>query len=134
MKADKKLAIEVKSRSSQAEPHIQELQELFSSHPEWELRIIYAPTQNAERTIAVPPRKLVLENLDRLLEIFDEAGPVSCSIDWLVGVRSRGARVDTRNSRTTADPRTMFWRNLRQKATSRLGKPTRFLTSWTVAK
>jgi hypothetical protein len=76
MKADKKLAIEVKSRSSQAEPHIQRLQELFTSHPDWELRIIYAPTQNAERTIAVPPRKLVLENLDRLLEIFDEAGPV----------------------------------------------------------
>jgi hypothetical protein len=76
MKADKKLAIEGKSRFSQAEPHIQRLQELFSSHPDWELRIIYASTQNAERTIAVPPRKLVLENLDRLLKIFDEAGPV----------------------------------------------------------
>jgi hypothetical protein len=76
MKADKKVAIEVKSSSGHAEPQIQKLQEMFSLHPDWELRIIYAPTQNAEQALAVTPRKLVIESLDRLPKIFDEAGPI----------------------------------------------------------
>src|ERR1700730_3783147 len=71
MKANKKIAIEVKSRSGHAEPQIQKLHEMFSEHLDWELRVIYAPTQSAEQAISVIPHELVAENLDRLLKIFD---------------------------------------------------------------
>lgn len=76
MKEDKKVAIEVKSGSGRAEPPIQKLQEMFSSHPDWELRVVYAPAANADQPIAPPPRHLLVENLDRLLKILEDAGPV----------------------------------------------------------
>ena len=125
MKADKKVAIEVKSSSGHAEPQIQKLQEMFSSHPDWELRIIYAPTQNAEQALAVTPRKLVIESLDRLPKIFDEAGPIPALLTgWSVfEAAARGLIPEGLGRRR---PPSAFSRNLRQRVTSRLGKPTPF--------
>jgi hypothetical protein len=76
MKADRKVAIEVKSRSGHAEPQVQRLRAMFSAHPDWELRNVYAPTQGTDHAITVIPHQLVVENLDRLLKVFDEAGSI----------------------------------------------------------
>ena len=85
MKPDKKVAIEVKSYPSPAEPQIRKLREMFAAHPDWELRVVYAPTQGTEQAIAIIPHQLVVENLDRLLKVFDEAGPVpALLLGWSV--------------------------------------------------
>jgi len=76
MKGDKKVAIEVKSAPGHAEPHIQKLRDLFSAHPDWELRIVYAAAENSDQTIVVISRDLTVESLDRIPKVLDEAGPV----------------------------------------------------------
>ena len=77
MKADKQIAIEVKSRSGDAdEGRLERLRAMFASHPDWELRVVYAPTKSIQQTIAVMPRRLVAETVDRLLKIFDDSGPI----------------------------------------------------------
>lgn len=76
LRDDKKVALKVKSRFAQAHLSTQIIRDMFSAHPDWELRIIYAPTQKADQPITLIPPERVLENLDRLLEIFDNAGSV----------------------------------------------------------
>ena len=76
MKANKKVAIEVVLRPNQAASHGKNLQAMFQGHPDWELRMVYAPPGHAAQEIAVKPKDLVVETLDRVLTIFDEAGPV----------------------------------------------------------
>lgn len=76
MRADKKIAIEVTSHPRQAEPRGGERQDMFAAHPDWERRVIYAPTQSVDRAIGVIPRERVIENLDRLLTVFDNAGSI----------------------------------------------------------
>ncbi len=49
---------------------------MFSAHPDWELRIVYASTENTDQAIAVITRELVVENLDRIPKVLDEAGPI----------------------------------------------------------
>jgi len=76
VKQHKKVAIEVKLQSRQAKPQIERLQALFAAHPDWELRVVYAPAQGVEQSISTLPKSMVAESLDRLLGIFDQAGPV----------------------------------------------------------
>ena len=76
VKADKKIAIEIKSDVGRAKPHIQVLRDMFSRHQDWELRVIYASDQNAEQSIAILPRDLVVGTLDRIMTIYDEAGAI----------------------------------------------------------
>ena len=76
VKADKKIAIEIKSDVGRAKPHIQVLRDMFSRHQDWELRVIYASDQNAEQSIAILPRDLIAGTLDRIMTIYDEAGAI----------------------------------------------------------
>lgn len=76
MKPDRKIAIEVMSGGRHAESRIRQWQMLFCDHPDWELRVIYAPPRTADADISVAPKASVLENLDRVLQIFDNAGPL----------------------------------------------------------
>jgi hypothetical protein len=76
MKPDRKIAIEVTPAGRQAESKLRRLQALFSNQPDWELRVVYAPPRTDDADISVASKAAVLETLDRLLRIFDDAGPL----------------------------------------------------------
>jgi hypothetical protein len=76
VRSDRKIVIEVKSNSDKAQPQIEKLQAMFSAQTDWELRVVYAPAENAEQTVAVISRERVAENVDRLLDIFDAFGAI----------------------------------------------------------
>jgi len=75
-KGEKKIAIEVTSGSRETGPRLKDLQKMFASHADWELRIIYVPTQQTDQAIPVSPQAVIAENLDRLLTVHDQAGPI----------------------------------------------------------
>lgn len=76
IKGDRKIAIEVMSAGGRPEAKLQRLRSIFEDHADWELRLVYAPPRTAEHPMSVPPRESIVENLDRVLTIFDESGPV----------------------------------------------------------
>lgn len=77
IKGDRKIAIEVSSGSSMGEERLPRLSELFSRHPEWELRVLYAPPRRAEMVRPeAPVREAVEAVIDTLPKVLEESGPV----------------------------------------------------------
>ena len=54
VKDDKKIAIEIKRDATRRAAGREELQRIFSEHPEWELRIYYIPGRAEEEDIQTP--------------------------------------------------------------------------------
>jgi hypothetical protein len=75
-KGDRKIAIEVTSGPGAANRRLQDLQRMFASHTDWELRVIYAPRQQTDQAIPVSSQAVIAENLDRLLTVYDQAGAI----------------------------------------------------------
>jgi hypothetical protein len=86
VKRDKKIAIEVKtSAAPHTERRIQQIREIFTAHPEWEFRLVYAPPRSPELRLPKPSRDIVLENAKRIPEILDESGPLAALLTgWSV--------------------------------------------------
>ncbi len=76
IKRDKKLAIAVTSGGPSSQARLRHARERLSGHPDWELRVFYAPPRQPEETIQAVSLGTVVEALDGLLRIYDEAGPV----------------------------------------------------------
>jgi REase_AHJR-like len=76
VKADKKIAIEVTSKSPRANAKVLRLQNLFFGHPDWELKVLYAPARNSETSFAKPSRKTIEAILSGLTKAVEYLGPV----------------------------------------------------------
>ncbi|MEI8394569.1 MAG: hypothetical protein WCF85_07530 [Rhodospirillaceae bacterium] len=76
VKPNEKIAIEVMAESPGGGVKREKLSALFSAHPEWQLRIIYAPPLTQDMPIKTPSKEVVIETLHRLPRIMEEAGPV----------------------------------------------------------
>jgi hypothetical protein len=76
VKQDRKVAIEVMSDAPGAGARLRRMQEVFSGHPEWEFRVVYAPSRAAEAAIPTPARTVLEDVLDRLPKVLEDGGPV----------------------------------------------------------
>jgi len=76
LKGDKKIAIEIMSGRLAEGEKLRRLQDLLSAHPEWELRVFYAPPRTAEAPVDAPSKEAIEAILNGLPRIIDEAGPV----------------------------------------------------------
>ena len=68
VKDDKKIAIEIKRDATRRAAGREELQRIFSEHPEWELRIYYIPGRAEEEDIQTPD----LSEIDAALAEVDQ--------------------------------------------------------------
>ena len=73
-KDNMKLAIEIKARASASRLVEKVLRERFAGHPDWELRIVYAPPVNSDANIPVVSKKIVSEHLNGLEASVDAMG------------------------------------------------------------
>ena len=80
IRGDKRIAIEVLGdRHSAATTRMRDerarrLQALFDEHPDWELRLVYAPPRSPEATIPAHPKETIEEHLTRIESSFDAMG------------------------------------------------------------
>lgn len=70
---EKKIAIEVMTADVTAKPKTERLQKLFAEHPDWELRLVYAPSQSSE-AIPVASKQIIEENLHQIRSSFEAMG------------------------------------------------------------
>jgi len=68
VKDDKKIAIEIKRDATRRAAGMEELQRIFSEHPEWELRVYYIPGRPEEEDIQTPD----LSEIDAALAEVDQ--------------------------------------------------------------
>lgn len=77
VKGNRKIAIQVSSGLATTEERLPRLSELFSHHPDWELRVIYAPPLQADTVSRDgPSREVVERQIDTLPKVLEESGPV----------------------------------------------------------
>lgn len=83
VKSDKKIAIEIVTSYGQGTgakeggTKPEDTRKLFSDHPDWELRVIYAPPRVPEHYIPIASREAIEAQLKRMENAFDAAGPVA---------------------------------------------------------
>lgn len=80
IRPDKKVVLEVmgaSARSNNQEERVQLLQAMFAKHPDWELRIIYAPEKEVVEVIPVFPREAIEAYLVRVEQTYDAMGPAA---------------------------------------------------------
>ncbi len=85
LKGDRKIAIEVTSRSGPSAAKVGRLRDLLSAHSDWELRVVYAPPRSQEDVIPVASRATIearLEQLERGSNASDGTGTLL--IAWAV--------------------------------------------------
>lgn len=84
-KGDRKLAIEITPAGSDPSAKVGRLQKLFSVHPDWEFRIVYAPPQDLEEVIPAVSRKVIEQHLNLIQSAFDTMGPAAALLTaWAV--------------------------------------------------
>jgi hypothetical protein len=84
-KGDRKLAIEIEPRAPTSDITERSLRDRLAEHPDWELRVIYAPPLNSDADIPVVSRQTVVEHLDRLDGSVDAMGPTAALLTgWAV--------------------------------------------------
>jgi uncharacterized protein YutE (UPF0331/DUF86 family) len=66
---DKKIAIEIKGDSPAAKKAIPGISELFTQHPEWELRVYYVPKYLGETDLKPPTRRAVEAAIEEISEL-----------------------------------------------------------------
>lgn len=83
LKSDKKIAIEIKGNDSNVRKHEANISELFSHHPDWELRIYYTPGYPQERALEPPTAGAVEKAIEESLKLRDSGHPVAAiMIAW----------------------------------------------------
>jgi len=87
-KDNRNLAIEIMARAAAAPASKlkeRELRQRFAGHPDWELRLVYAPPISSDANIPVVSKQTVSENLDRLAASVDVLGPTAALLTgWAV--------------------------------------------------
>lgn len=76
-KDNKNLAIEIIARAAAAPTSKlkeRNLRQLFAGHPDWELRVIFAPPNNSDVSIPVVSKQTISEHLDHLDSSIDSMG------------------------------------------------------------
>lgn len=73
-KGDRKIAIEVMGKHQIDSPKIERIRKIFSDHPEWELRVVYAPPRGIEEVIPTSSREIIEEHLQRIEGSFESMG------------------------------------------------------------
>ena len=68
VKDGKRIAIEIKRDVTRQAPQMEQLQQIFSKHPEWELRVYYIPARPEEEDIQAPD----LPDIDAALAEVDQ--------------------------------------------------------------
>jgi uncharacterized protein YutE (UPF0331/DUF86 family) len=76
LKPGKNIAIEVISPVRSGTGKAKKLQELFSHHRDWEFRVYYAPSRNADPAIAVADKESIQRVVANLSQIREAAGGV----------------------------------------------------------
>ena len=83
LKPDKKIAIEIKGDNSNVKKHGEDISELFSHHPDWELRVYYAPGYTQERALEPPTAEAVEKAIEESSKLKDSGHPVAAvMIAW----------------------------------------------------
>jgi hypothetical protein len=84
-KDNKNLAIEIKVGAPESKRAETGLRERFADHPDWELRLVYAPPVSADADIPVVSKQTVMEHLDRIEAAVDAMGPAAALLTgWAV--------------------------------------------------
>jgi len=84
-KENKNVAFEFVGLSAKRHATEQELRNRVLGHPDWELRLVYAPRSNASADIPVASKQLVSEHLDRLEASVNTMGlTASLLMGWAV--------------------------------------------------
>jgi uncharacterized protein YutE (UPF0331/DUF86 family) len=83
LKGDQKVAIEIMQSGGRADGKLEHLRKLFSAHPDWEFRVVYAPARTPEPAIPVASEAAIEDQLRRIEVNFESAGPAaSLLIAW----------------------------------------------------
>ena len=80
IRPDKKVALEVMGASATSnlqKERVRLLQIMFAEHPDWELRIIYAPEHELAEMIPVSPREAIEAHLVHIERAYDAMGPAT---------------------------------------------------------
>ena len=78
VKEGKKIAVEVvTSGRPDGQSRLPRLRALLAGHPDWELRVFYAPSSHSAQPIAVASRAEIEEHLSRLETVREIAGTVA---------------------------------------------------------
>ncbi len=84
-KDTRNLVIEVMAQSHASRTKERVLRERFKEHPDWELRLVYAPPASPDADIPVISRQTVSEHLDRLDASAEAMGPTAALLTgWAV--------------------------------------------------
>ncbi len=73
-KGDRKIAIEIMRQFPGNDQKVRRIREIFSEHPEWELRLVYAPPKQVDEVISPSSRDLIDEHLQRIEGSFESMG------------------------------------------------------------
>lgn len=73
-KGTRNLVFEIIAQTSASKSKERVLRERFADHPDWELRLVYAPPANSAADIPAVSKKTVAEHLDRLNASVDAMG------------------------------------------------------------
>lgn len=77
VKGKKKIAIEVITGSRDRQAQLQGLREKLSDHPDWELRLVYAPPRIPEPVLPQESREVIGAHLARASSAFEIIGPAA---------------------------------------------------------
>ncbi|MCC6467912.1 MAG: hypothetical protein IT563_06290 [Alphaproteobacteria bacterium] len=69
LKGDRKIAIEIKRSESSASASVRKLNELFSQHPDWELRVYYVSSYSADKVIEVASLSAIERAIKQVREL-----------------------------------------------------------------
>ena len=84
-KGDRKIAIEVMARALGEESKVRNVQKLFADHPDWELRLVYAPPRYPEEIIPISSKDIIEDHLRRIEGSFDAMGSTAALLTaWAV--------------------------------------------------
>lgn len=84
-KGDRKIAIEIMSQSQSDGQKIQRIRQIFSNHPDWEFRLVYAPPRDVEEVMPALSKTIIEENLQRIENSFEGiGGAAALLIAWAI--------------------------------------------------
>lgn len=73
-KGDRKIAIEVMAQQQSDGPKVERIQRMFSDHPEWELRLVYAPPGSIAETMPALSRDHIEAHLRQVEASLESMG------------------------------------------------------------
>lgn len=69
LKKDKKIAIEVVVSTNGNDRELRSLQSLFADHTDWELRVLYASSATAAKSLEIASTSTITKSIERIVEL-----------------------------------------------------------------